>query len=106
MAEGILKQTAEVSGFVKTITRKTEENLATIQEKVKSLMSTVESKLHLMCPGSGTSHKKKFKEHVQHHSYFHMKELQKQANIIQDTLCQLQNIDSTQANIDIPEYEV
>lgn len=52
-------------------------------------MAKVESKLHLMCPGSGTSHKKKFKEHVQHHSYFQVKELQRQANLIQDTLFQL-----------------
>ena len=59
-----MKQTTEVIAFVHLILRKTEENLNLIKDKVKSLMTNVNSKLHLMCPGSNTSHKKKFKEHI------------------------------------------
>ena len=40
------------------------------------------------------------------HSYQILKQLQKDANMIQDTLCQLQNVDFTNVDISMPEFEI
>ncbi|TNV85580.1 hypothetical protein FGO68_gene12631 [Halteria grandinella] len=69
-------------------------------------MVNVDTQLQQIGPKGNTNARRRFKEHVQHHSYFVMKELEKQANTIQDTLCQLQNINVAKIDITIPELEM
>jgi hypothetical protein len=40
------------------------------------------------------------------HSYQILKQLQKDANMIQDTLCQLQNVDLSGFDTTMPEFEI
>ena len=76
MAEALMKQTKEITEYVYSILHKTNSNLAMIQEKVKNLMVIVDTKL-TQNPGSTYQDKRKYKEHVQHYSYFSLKDLQK-----------------------------
>jgi formiminotetrahydrofolate cyclodeaminase len=69
-------------------------------------MVDVDNKVVNILPGCTTIIKKKCKEHYQMHSYQILKQLQKDANMIQDTLCQLQNVDLSGFDTTMPEFEI
>lgn len=105
VADNIMKQSSLVQQHLQNIMAKTSENLALLQDKVKSILVTIDQKCVNILPGASAILKKKCKEYYQIHTYQILKMLQKDANVIQDTLCALQAIEVDKHDINIPEFE-